>query len=105
MTLYNLRSGLSGVWRQARLLAGVLLLGSAALLFVVRATVLAFLLMFQPFVCFVLSAIAVLGVLSAVTIEASATAETFPFWSMMGFALACAMLLGVYHALLRFLSQ
>lgn len=105
MTLYNIgRAEYSDAWRQPRLLAGVLLLGGAALLHLLRATLFALLRIFQPFVSFALSAIAVLGVLTAITMEASATAETFPFWGMMAFSLASAMLLALYHALLTFLS-
>lgn len=106
MTLYNIgKAECSDAWRQARLLAGVLLMGGAALLHVLRATLFALLHIFQPFVSFALSAIAVLGLLTAITMEASATAETFPFWGMMAFSLACAMLLALYDTLLRFLSQ
>ena len=106
MTLYSIgKADCSDAWRQARLLAGVLLMGGAALLHILRATLFALLHIFQPFVSFALSAIAVLGLLTAITMEASATAETFPFWRMMAFSLASAMLLALYDTLLRFLSQ
>ena len=107
MTLYNVGKirECSDVWlRPVRLLAALLVVAPAVLLCLIRTTLFTFLLIFQPLVSFVLSATAVLGALTAVALAASSTAETFPFWGMIGFSFACAMLLAVYHAVMRVLS-
>lgn len=88
-----------------RLLLAPFLLPAIALLHMVRMTVLALLMMFEPLVACVLSGLTVLGFLSAVALEASAMGQTFPFWRMVALAFASTMLLAAYHALLRVLSR
>lgn len=59
----------------------------------------------EPFVCFILSGLAVLGVVVAIALEASALGTTFPFWGMIAFSLGIAMLLAAYRGAMNVLSR
>lgn len=71
----------------------------------VRLPVFAFLVILEPIVRFVLSAVALLGVLMAFFFELSGVAPHFPFWGMLGFSVGCGLLLIAYYALLRLFAR
>lgn len=70
----------------------------------VRLPALAILLVMEPIVCGVLSAVAALGVLCALFFEFVAKVPHYPFWLMMGVSAGLALLMVPYYLLVRFLS-
>lgn len=87
---------------------GLLMLARGALSFlrnVLRLTLLAVLLFFEPVVRILLSAAALLALLVAIVCELSAAAPTFPFWGAVGFSAGCFLALVLYEGLLRLLSR
>ncbi len=81
-------------------LAGLLWLAWQA----IRLPILTLLLMFEPLVNFALSAVALIVALTAFFWKLSDSKPGFPFWSILVASLACALLLALYHALIRLLS-
>lgn len=71
----------------------------------VRLPVFALLVILEPIVRFVLSAVALLGVLMAFFFRLSGAAPHFPFWGMLGFSVGCGLLLMVYYLVLRVFSR
>lgn len=80
----------------------------AALLWLVwqalRLPILTLLVLFEPLVNFLLSALALLVALTAFFWKLSDSKPGFPFWSILFASLACVLLLALYHALIRLLS-
>lgn len=74
------------------------------LFYLARVALLLLLAIFEPFVSLILSGLTLLGVLTAITLEASAIGQTFPFWGMMALSLGCTVLLSAYYGLMRILS-
>jgi hypothetical protein len=70
----------------------------------VRLPLFLFLAILEPVVSFVLGALALLGVLTALFWEAVHPAH-FPFFIVLGVSLGFAFLLVIYEAVLRFLSS
>lgn len=81
------------------------LLGMASLLAVVRSVLLSLLVVFEPIFSFFLSAIAALGIVTAVVFETSAVGETFPFLLTFAFSVGSAMALMAYRVVLRSLTS
>jgi hypothetical protein len=71
----------------------------------VRIPVFTLLRALEPFVRIVLSATALLGVLTAFFFRLLANPPHFPFWTVLALSLGCVLLLAAYHGLLRWLSQ
>ena|SRR5579862_7535221 len=69
----------------------------------VRVPALLLLMILEPFVSLVLSALALLGVLTAFFWKLVGPPH-FPFLLMIGFSLGCQLALVLYHALLRLLG-
>lgn len=69
-----------------------------------RLPVFGLLLILEPTVRFALSWLALLSILTAFVFESSGDASRFPFWGMIGFSGGCAVVLLIYHALLRALK-
>lgn len=69
----------------------------------IRAPILLFLTILEPFVRLVLGGAAVLGVLTAFVFEASAV-PNFPFWFQISMSFACLIVLALYYRLIRLLS-
>jgi hypothetical protein len=78
--------------------------GLALLWHAVRLPILATLLVLEPPVRFVLSAIAVLGITMSLFFEYLVRLPHFPFALMIGVSMASAALLVPYHLLIRFFS-
>jgi hypothetical protein len=70
----------------------------------VRLPALAFLITILPVVQMILSAVALLGVLTALFFKFLG-APSFPFWGMLGFSLGCTLLLIAYYGLMRLFSR
>ena len=70
----------------------------------VRVPLFLFLAVLEPVVSFVLGALALLGVLTALLWEAVHPLH-FPFFLVLGISLGFAFLLVIYEAVLRFLSR
>lgn len=70
----------------------------------IRMPVLSLLVVLEPVVCGVLSALAVLGVLVALFFEFVVRLPDFPFWMMLGLATGLAALLVPYYLLIRLFS-
>jgi hypothetical protein len=70
----------------------------------IRLPVLALLVTLSPLVQFLLSAFALLGVLTALFFRLLGT-PNFPFWGMIGFSIGCRLLLMAYHGLVHLLSR
>jgi hypothetical protein len=71
----------------------------------IRIPVFATLVVLEPVVRFLLTAAALLGILMAFFFKLSRAAPHFPFFGMLGFSMGCALLLMVYHSIVRFLSR
>lgn len=71
----------------------------------VRLPVLALLVIVEPIARFVLSGLALLGVLTACLFEFSGAAPNFPFWQTIGISVGCVLALAAYYLLLRLLSR
>lgn len=69
----------------------------------VRAPILLFLIILEPFVRLVLGGAAVLGVLTAILFEAAAV-PNFPFWFQISMSFGCLVVLALYYGLIRLLS-
>jgi len=83
-----------------------LVLGTLRVLWnAVRLPMLALLIILEPLVTLILSAMAFVGVVAACVLRLSGDLPHFPFWGMMGFSVVCMLLLMAYHALLRLLSR
>jgi hypothetical protein len=70
----------------------------------IRLPILAVLVVLEPFVCVVLSALTVLGILSALFNRFLLRLPHFPFWMMLGVSVGCATLLLMYYGIIRILS-
>lgn len=81
------------------LLAGLFWLAWQA----IRIPVLTLLVMFEPFVNFALSALALLVALTAIFWKLAGP-KPFPFWAALAASLACVLALALYHALIRVLA-
>lgn len=89
---------------QERGIATALALGILGLTWhAIRAPILLFLIILEPFVRLVLGGAAVLGVLSAIVFEAAAVPNSH-FWFIISMSFGCLLVLAVYHALIRLLS-
>ena len=69
----------------------------------IRLPLLAFLVILEPLVRFLLSALALLITLTAL-LWAFAEPARFPFWTVLAGSLACVLVLALYHSLMRVLS-
>ena len=69
-----------------------------------RLPVLMFLVILEPVVCFVLGALALLGVLVALFFKAYGVPH-FPFALMLGISVGLGLMLAGYHAALRLLDR
>jgi hypothetical protein len=67
--------------------------------------VFAFLVILEPVVRVVLSALALLSVLMAFFFEYATELPDFPFLGMLGFAVGCVLVLIVYYGLLRIFAR
>lgn len=105
LSLNYIQASSAAELRCTRLIGSVVLLTASVLLYVLRVVLLALLTTFQPLISFVLSAVAVLGVLISLALEASAVGEIFPFWGMIACSLGCTMLLVAYDGLVRCLAD
>ena len=72
---------------------------------VVRLPVLAVLLVLEPFVSLILTAVGFLGIVVAVILKFSGDLPHFPFWEMVGFSVGALLLLMTYHVLIGILSR
>ena len=72
---------------------------------IVRLPVLAVLLVLEPFVSLILTAVGFLGIVVAVILKVSHDLPHFPFWTMMGFSVGALLLQMAYHALIGILSR
>lgn len=70
----------------------------------IRLPIFSILLIFEPIVRCVPSWLALWTFLIALVWEFAGADPRFPFWGMIAFSVSCALVLTVYHALLRFLS-
>lgn len=71
----------------------------------VRLPAVALLLLLEPLVSLVLTGLGMAGVLVAIILKCSGDVPHFPFWGMMACSIGCALLLMVYHALIRVLAR
>jgi len=71
----------------------------------IRLPIFAFLVILEPLVRLVLSALALLSVLMAVFFEYGTMLPDFPFWGMLGFGVGCVLLLVAYYGLLRIFGR
>ncbi len=69
----------------------------------VRIPALTLLVMFEPIVNFALSAVALIVAMSTLFWKLADPKPGFPFWTLVAASLACALLLALYHALIRLL--
>lgn len=69
----------------------------------VRAPILLFLIILEPFVRLLLGGAAVLGVLTAILFEAAAV-PNFPFWFQISMSFGCLAVLALYYGIIRLLS-
>lgn len=72
---------------------------------IIRLPVLAVLVVFEPFVSFILSAAGFLGMLAALVLKISGDLPHSPFWGMMAASVGAVLLLMIYHLLILFLSR
>ena len=72
---------------------------------VIRLPILAFLVILEPFVRLVLAGAALLLILTAFFYRLFTRVPHFPFWGMIGIAVGSMLLLMLYYALLRLLSD
>jgi len=69
----------------------------------VRFSALALLVILEPIVKFVLSASALLRLLTALFFKATLNRPDFPFWGMVVGSIGCVALLALYYGLMRLL--
>lgn len=85
--------------------AGDLLRGTLRFLWhAVRLPVYVFLVILEPVVCFILGALALLGVVTAVFLKVYGVPH-FPFALMLGMSIGFGLMLVGYHALLRLFGR
>ena len=82
----------------ARRMGGFIWLG-------LRLPLLALLIIVEPIARFVLTALALLGVLVSLVFEFSGAAPRFPFWLIFGMSLGCGALVIVLNAVTRRLAR
>jgi len=70
----------------------------------IRLPLLTFLVILEPIVSFLLSALALLIALTALLWAFADPKPNFPFWTVIFGSLACVVALALYHALIRVLS-
>jgi hypothetical protein len=70
----------------------------------VRLPVLSVLVVLEPFVSTILSALTVLGVFFALFFRFLVRLPHFPFWTMLGVSVGCATILMLYYGIIRILS-
>jgi len=70
----------------------------------IRLPLLTFLVILEPIVSFLLSALALLIALTALLWAFSHPKPNFPFWTVLSGSLVCVLVLTLYHALMRVLS-
>jgi hypothetical protein len=70
----------------------------------VRLPILAVLVVLEPFVSIVLSALTILGIFFALFFRFLVRLAHFPFWMMLGISVGCATLLLVYYGIIRILT-
>lgn len=70
----------------------------------IRLPLLAFLMIVEPVARFVLTALALLGILVSFFFEFSGAAPRFPFWLIFGLSLSCGVLVIVLNAVMRRLA-
>ena len=70
----------------------------------IRLPLLTFLVILEPIVNFLLSALALLIALTALLWAFADSKPDFPFWTVLAGSLACVLVLALYHALMRALS-
>ena len=71
----------------------------------IRMPILAVLVILEPFVSVVLSALTVLGIFFALFFRYLVRLPHFPFWLMLGISLGCAVFLMLYYGIIRILSN
>lgn len=71
----------------------------------IRLPLLALLMILEPVARFVLTAVALLGILVSLFFELSGAAPRFPFWLIFGLSLSCGALVVVLNAVKRRLSR
>lgn len=71
----------------------------------VRIPVVSVLVLLEPVVCFVLAALAILGVIAAAFWKLSGTVPAFPLWGMLAFSSGSLALLAIYYALIRLFTR
>lgn len=71
----------------------------------IRIPTLALLVVMEPFVCGLLSAVAALGVVVSLIFAFLVKLPHYPFWLMIGISAALAALQVPYYLLIRFLSR
>jgi len=67
----------------------------------IRIPLLTFLVILEPIVSFLLSALALLTALTALLWAFADPKPSFPFWTVLTGSLACVLALVLYHALMR----
>jgi hypothetical protein len=72
---------------------------------VVRIPIFAVLVVLEPLVSFVLTGLALLGLLTTFLFKLTGADPRFPFWGMLGASTGFAVALMGYHALIRLLSR
>ena len=71
----------------------------------IRVPLLTLLVILDPIVSFLLSALALLIALNALLWAFADSKPNFPFWTVLAGSLGCALVLAIYHALMRALSN
>lgn len=71
----------------------------------IRLPLLAFLVIVEPVARFVLTALALLGILMSFFFEFSGAAPRFPFWLIFGLSLSCGVLVIVLNSVMRRLAR
>ena len=70
----------------------------------IRLPLLAFLVILEPIVTFMLSVLALIIALTALVWVIVDPEPRFPFWTVLSASLVCVLVLALYHALIRALS-
>ena len=71
----------------------------------VRLPAFALLVILEPIIRVVLTAVALLGILMSFFFKFAGASPHFPFWGMLGFSVSCGLLLMLYYAAIRLLSR
>jgi hypothetical protein len=71
----------------------------------IRIPILAILMILEPIARFVLTTVALLGILASFFFEFSGSAPRFPFWIVFGLSLGCGVLVMVLSAVMRRLAR